>query len=74
MVTNVFIVAVIIRVTIAVMITLFVKAQMFLHFILLPPLPNSLMLIACYVYANGPEMNRSVAFSFFVVINFPPSV
>jgi len=74
MVTNAFIVAVIIGVTIAVIITLPAKAQMFLHFTLLPPLPNSLMLIACYANVKGPEMTRCVAFSFFVVINFSPSV
>jgi len=70
MVTNVFIVAIIIRVTIAVMFTLFVKAQMFLQLTLLLALPTPLMLIDCYAYVNGPEMFLSVAFSFFVAINF----
>jgi hypothetical protein len=74
MVTNDFIVAIDIRVTITVMVTLFVNARLFLHFTLLPPLPNSLMSIACYTYVNGPEMTRSAAFPFFVVINFSPSV
>jgi hypothetical protein len=64
MVTDAFIVAIIICFTIAIIITLFAKVQMFLQVTLLPTLPTSLMLIACYTYVKGPEMARSVDFSF----------
>jgi hypothetical protein len=67
MVTNVFIVVLLIWVTVAVIVTLFAKAQMFLQLTLLPPLPTSLMLIACYAYVNEPEMARLADFSFFVL-------
>jgi hypothetical protein len=66
MVTNIFIVAIIIWVAIVVMITLSAKVQTFLQATLLPPLATSLMLFACYACVNGPEMVRSGDFSFFV--------